>query len=297
MSPSTAFVVFPLSAAVLFSLAALALKRSSQLGVGIWQTAFVANMVCAVGYSLLWFLGGPAIDWRLLWQPAAIALCLCSGMATQFIALNRGDVSVAVPILGLKVLIVPFLTPWLVGESVRADLWFSALLSVIGVTFLNLRVGGAAAKSILPALLAGGVSAFSFAMFDVLVQKWGPTWGAGRLLPCVFWMNGLLTLAAYWWSPLDWNSVSKPAWKWLLLGGFLIGAQSLLFVGCLAIYGGAVTANIVYAARGLLSVILIWTIGHWFSSAESSLGPRVLGCRLVGAAFLLAAILFTILRR
>ncbi len=58
-------------------------------------------------------------------------------MTTQFIALEKGDVSIAVPVLGLKVIFVALLTPLLSGESVGFGLWIAAILSVAGVAILN----------------------------------------------------------------------------------------------------------------------------------------------------------------
>lgn len=296
ISPSTALVLFPAISAVLFALAAIVLKRSSQLGVDMWQTAFMANMSGAACYSLLWFVGGPPLQIELWWQPALIALCLFGGMACQFLALSRGDVSVAVPVMGVKILIVAYLTPLLVGEPVRSRLWVSALLSVVGVALLNWRGGGAVHRSIKTAIIAGCAAAVCFGTFDILVQKWGRSWGAGRLLPCVFWMNAVLTLGCIRGFRTPLRSLSRQAWKWLLAGALLVSVQSILFVGCLAVYGGATMANIIYSARGLISVLLIWTVGHLFNSTESALGPRVLFFRLLGAIFMLAAILLVVIQ-
>lgn len=296
MSPATALIVLPLCAASLFALAALAVKRAGHLGAGVWQTAFVANMIGVVCYSFLWLLGGPPVQIELLWQPALIALCLFCGMLSQFIAMDRGDISVAVPVMGLKVILVACMTPLLVGEAVRPILFLSALLSVIGVTLLNYRGGKVSSRSVRPAIVAGACAATCFALFDVLVAKWGPTWGAWRLLPCVFWINGVLSLGciAGFHKPL--TSLPREAWQWLLPGTFLISLQSILFVGCLAVYGKATSANIIYSSRGLISVLLVVLIGHWFSSVERNHGARVLGFRLLGAALMLAAIVLAVIK-
>jgi hypothetical protein len=74
-----ALILFPLSAALLYSLGALVLKRSNDLGVGVWRTTFVVNVLVALCFSVLWTLGGPPINPELLWQPALIALCLFGG--------------------------------------------------------------------------------------------------------------------------------------------------------------------------------------------------------------------------
>ena len=53
--------------------------------------------------------------------------------------------------------------------------------------------------------------------------------------------------------------------------------------------------NIVFSARGLFSVVLVWAVGHWFASEERHLEPRVLRARLAGAALMIGAIALVLL--
>jgi drug/metabolite transporter (DMT)-like permease len=178
VSPAFATTLFPLIAALLYAFGALVLKRSSDLGVGLYRTTFVANLIVAGLFSFLWLLGGPPVERDMLWQPGVIAMCLFVGQLSQFLALEKGDVSVAVPVFGLKVILVAFFTPILIGEAVSLKLWIAAFLSVLGITFLN-RKDAETAANLLITFVAGGIGAVAFAVFDVLVQKWGPYWGAG----------------------------------------------------------------------------------------------------------------------
>lgn len=296
MPASTATVVFPLIAALIYVFSALLLKRSSELGVGIWRTTFVANMVAAAFFSALWLLGGPPVRVEDLWQPGAIALCLLAGQLSQFLAIEKGDVSVAVPVFGLKVVLVAFFTPLVIGDAVGAKLWCAACLSVLGITLLNRKDEGRSPTNIGITLVAGGLGAVCFAMFDVLVQKWGPGWGVGRLLPMIFWMNGVLSFALVPMFKAPLRAVPRGAWPWLLMGSALLSTQSIIFVSTLAIHGKATAANVVYASRGLLSVALVWLIGHWFANQEQFLGARVLRWRMIGAALMLAAIVLVVSR-
>jgi uncharacterized membrane protein YuzA (DUF378 family) len=74
----------------------------------------------------------------------------------------------------------------------------------------------------------------------------------------------------------------------------LLGLQSITFVCTLAIFGKATTANIVYASRGLLSVILVWMIGHWFKNSEQHLAPAVMRWRMAGALMMMSAIVMVV---
>ncbi len=296
MPASTALIVFPLLAAFVFTISAMLLKRASAFGSGLWRTAFVSNVTGAAIFSILLFLGGPPVRVGMLWQPLCIALCLFAGLIGQFLALEKGDVSVAVPVLGLKVVAVALLTPLLTSEHTDARLWAAVLLSAVGIAVLNRKQDGRRPHNVGITLLSAGFAAASFALFDVLVQKWGPVWGVGRLLPIVFAMNGLLSLALIpkFREPL--TALPRQAWKWLVPAACLLAVQSILFIGTLAMWGKATIANVIYSSRGLLSVVAVWLVGHWFSNSEQGLGKRTLAWRLAGAALMLAAIVLVVTR-
>ena len=296
MPPSAAVVVLPLAAAVLFTFSALALKRSAELGAGLWRTAFVSNVTSAILFGGLVFLGGPPVRADLLWQPACVAACLFAGLLAQVLALDRGDVSVTVPVLGLKVVLVALLTPLLTSDSVDARTWLAALVCVAGIAVFNRTPDGHRPRNVGITLVSAGGAAASFALFDVLVQRWGPAWGAGRLLPIVYAINAVFSLALLATLPAPLSALPARAWKWLVPGTVLLGLQAILFVGTLAVYGQATTANVVYASRGLMSVALVWLVGHHFANDERSLGPRVLAWRLFGAGLMLVAIVLVTTR-
>lgn len=296
MPASTALIVLPLLAAFVFTISALLLKRASDLGAGLWRTAFVSNVAAALLFSALLPFGGPPVRMAMLWQPACIALCLFVGLLSQFLALEKGDVSAAVPVLGLKVVAVALLTPLLTDDRTDARLWAAVVLSAAGIAVLNRKQDGRRPHNVGITLLAAGIAAASFATFDVLVQKWGPAWGIGRLLPIVYAMNGLFSFALIpkFRAPL--STLPLATWKWLLPAACTLAVQAILFVGTLAVYGRAIIANVIYSARGLLSVVAVWLVGHWFSNMEQALGRRTLAWRLLGAALMLGAIVLVVMR-
>lgn len=294
--PDTATIVFPVIAALVYVFAALSLKRSNEMGVGLWRTTFVANQVAALLFSSLWLLGGREVSPALLWQPVVIALCLFAGQILQFLALDQGDISVAVPVFGLKVVLVAFITPFLTGDSVGLRLWAAAVLSVLGLTFFNRKDEGKPVRNLGVTLVAGGLGAVCFALFDVLVSKWGPYWGAGRLLPVIFWINGVFSFSLIRMFKQPLRAVPRLAWPWLLLGAALLSTQSILFVTTLARHGQPTTANILYSSRGLLTVAAVWMLGHWLGIQERHVGAKVMRWRLVGALLMMSAIALVVTR-
>lgn len=280
--------LLPLLAALVYVVGALLAKRASEFGVGIWRTAFIANFISAALFALLLPFGG-TVHANLLWQPALVAVFYLLGQFLNFLALQHGDVSVATPVMGLKIILVAGFTTLLLTSNVSVKLWIAAGLSSVAIALLN-RADGTPHHHVGRTILYAGSSATMFAVFDVLVQKWSPAWGLGRFLPVMLGFTALFSLVfvPFFHAPL--REVPRVAWPWLLGGCGFIGLQSLIFVSAIAQFGSATTANVIYSSRGLWSVVAVWAIGHWFANREQHLGAAVLRWRLAGAVLMMAAI-------
>jgi drug/metabolite transporter (DMT)-like permease len=187
-------LLLPLSSALLYVVGALLVKRSAEPGVGVWRTAFVSNLIAAALFQPLLLLGG---DWQPLsrwWQPAVVAVFFLLGQVFNFVALTRGDVSLATPVLGVKIILVALFTTLLLAGGIGTKLWLAAGLSTGAIALLNLG-GGGRHHHVGRTIVAAALSAASFALFDVLVQKWAPPWGAGRFLPVMLWFVAALAFA------------------------------------------------------------------------------------------------------
>jgi drug/metabolite transporter (DMT)-like permease len=282
-------LLLPLLAALLYVVGVMLAKRSADLGVGVWRTAFVSNLVAALAFQPLLGLGGtwqPLARW---WQPAVVAVFFILGQTFTFVSLTRGDVSVATPVLGVKIILVALFTTLLRAGGVGGRLWVAAALSTLAIALLNFQ-GGGRHHRVGSTIVAAVMAAASFALFDVLVQKWAPPWGVGRFLPVMLWF---VVLLAFGFVPLfraPLRDIRREAWPWLLGGCGFIALQSVIFVSCLAKFGNATAANVIYSSRGLWSIVAVWLVGHWFHNAEQHLPPRVLLGRLAGAVLMFTAI-------
>lgn len=290
-------LLMPFAASLIYVFGALFLKEASSRGAGLWRTAAITNGICALVFAALWFLGGTLPEGAAWSQPAIAAALFVGGQMMGFFALHYGDVSVATPVMGIKVVLVAFFVTAILGERVPPAVWIAAALSSAGIVLLSRGGQGPSAGRSGPAIAFGGLAAATFALFDVLVQKWAPAWGAGRFLPAMMafvalFSSGLLILSYH-----RKEKVPPGAWRPLLLGGFFIAVQGLLLITALALYSKATRINVVYSARGLWSVAAVWWVGHWFGNSERDRGPAVLRARLAGAALLLAAIVLVVVSR
>ncbi|HZE99778.1 MAG TPA: EamA family transporter [Planctomycetota bacterium] len=291
-----AFLLMPFAASMIYVVGALFLKDAGMRGVGVWRITIVTNVIIGVVFSTLWPLGGRLPGPAGYLQPALTALLFVAGQVFGFVALQRGDVSVATPVLGIKVVLVAIFVTLLIGERIGATVWIAAVLSSAGILFLS-RGSPAAAGRAAPAIVFGTLAAAAFALFDVLVQKWAPAWGAGRFLPVLMGFVAVYSLLLLGLGRRRLGGIPPGAWRPLLLGGTAIAVQGLLLITSLALYSRATRINVVYSGRGLWSVLAVWAVGPWFGNREREQGAAVFRARLAGAGLLLAAIVLVVLAR
>ncbi len=276
-------------AAFLYALGALLLKSTGTQGVDVWRITFVSNIATSVALACLWGFGGRIPSLPHLWQPAVVALLFIGGQIAATVALTRGDVSVATPMLGVKILMVAFFTWLLLREPLPARVWLSAGLATVAVAFLGISRDRAGMHR---AVFTAGctlIAAACYACFDVLVQRWSPAWGVGRFPPLVGIFAAVYSLMLVPRFPQPLRSLPAAAWPYLSAGSALIGLQGLLIISTIAHWGCAAAANVVYSSRGLWSVLLVMALGHWLAREERALGRALLMFRLLGALLLSGA--------
>lgn len=288
-------LLIPLASAAIYVLGALTVKRAGVYGVGVWRTSFVANWVMFLVFVPWWFAQGgtvrPLADY---WQPAVTALCFLGGQVFIFLALSKGDVSITTPVMGSKVIIVALFSSLLRAGDVPLKWWAGAALSAAAVALLHAGEKHGQRRNVGPTVLLATASAVSYGLGDVLMQKWVPAWGTASYFPPMFLLVGLYSFAfvPFFSAPL--RALSGEAWRWVGSGALLMAINNAGIVLTLGIWGGATAVNIVYSVRGLMSVVAVWAIGHWFASTEQHLEPRVFRFRLIGAALLVAAIVLVL---
>jgi len=289
------YLLIPLACALLYVLSALALKRAADLGVGALRTAFVANWSVCLVFVPVWFLAGcPVMPLKLYWQPAVVALLFLSGQALIFLALKKGDVTVTTPVMGAKVIMVALFTSLLRAGDVPLNWWLGAGLSAAAVLLLHLGGKHGNQRQVRLTIFVTSLSAASYALSDVLVQKWSPAWGFAAFAPAMFAGVGLYSLALIPFFSAPLRTMPGQVWRWVGFGCLLLTLNNAGVVFAIGHWGGATAVNIIYSVRGLFSVGVVWAVGHWFHNREQHLEPRVLRSRLIGAVLMLAAIVLVL---
>lgn len=290
---SSGALLLPLLAAFGYACGAIAVKRSLGAGAPGSLVNIGCNVVMALFFQILWFFPGRMPGPLLLMEPVACGILFFIGQLCTFRALDSGDVSIAVPMLGLKVLLVALFSVFLIGKSLPASWWIASVFASAGVALISYSPGGSHRR--LAATIGWSFAAAAvFALTDVLVQYWVPGIGYTRFAPVMFGTMGAATVmhlpALFKGGFCQDARCPAPALSWLTAGALLLGIQSLGMYSAIGLYGSAAMTNILYGSRSLWSVLLVWVPGSLVGSLpERGSRGAVMGRRLAGALMLFAA--------
>ncbi|WP_231617487.1 DMT family transporter [Novipirellula aureliae] len=285
-------LLLPFAASILFVCGLIFIKRASELDVGPATILFFSNMMSTLLFSCFWLLGGPGQPIELIWQPIALACLYMMGLVFTFASVQAGDVSIATPIFGTKVIFVTLLLTFATSESVTSVVRYAAFMATMGIVLIQWTGRGNRRRMILTIVLALS-AAISFASFDVLVQAWSPSWGIGRILPPLYWSVGLISLGLIPWVDWDRMKISKVR-RAVLPGTLLVSTQAVCIILAVALFGDAARVNVVYALRGLWGVTLAWAAAKIWGGAEADLPKSIMIKRVIGACLLTAAVILVV---
>ena len=284
------FLLYPLLAAIVYAIGSLLLKRALTQGVGAWRMTFVCNLLLAAMAAPLFLLSAPPTPEALWYQPLVAGVAFFLGQVFTFLAINKGDVSVATPVLGTKVIFVALFTVLLIHLPIPWTLWAAALLTTAALAVLGSGTKNGEHHKFFSTLVYAGISALSFSLTDVVTQKWSPAWGGAGFSARFLAVCGFLSFALIPFFNGRLRDVSKSTWLWFGSGAFCLASQGLLLYIVLGRYGHATEINVIYNSRGLWTVLLVWFVGGWFANQERAEGGGAMVRRLIGSLLILAAI-------
>lgn len=289
-----ALLALPAVAAVGYVVAMLFLKRAITAGCSQAQVNLAANLAPGLLFQAFWLHAAP-IDWSRLWMPVVAATTFLCGQIFTFRALRAGEVSVATPLLGTKVIFTAAFSAVVFGQALAPQWWAGAVASTLGVilvtgaTWRTLR-----ARLLQPDALYSFAAAATFAFTDVLVGRWAKPFGPTGFVAVMF---GLVAVASFFVFPPGRRTLSAPpgAWVPLALGAVVLGLQALGMFFALAMHESATVVNVVYSSRAMWSVVLAWLLARWLQGEERRDPAATLRRRLLGSALIFAAVVVVLL--
>ncbi len=287
--------LLPLLAAVAFAIGSMVYKRAFQEGAGLAHVAVLNNVLLAILFLPLLALETQPISWSNWHHPALTALAFAIGHLLSVTSLRIGDVTVATPLLGSKVIFVAAIGWVVFGTALSPFQWLAAGLATVGVIAMGLTDLRRSGKSGLTTLTALGC-ALAFAFTDTMIQAWGGGFGVWSFLSLQFLALGGLSLGLLPLFGVASLHAPRGAWRWIFAGVIFSALQAILITATIAIWKDAAGANVLYATRGLWSIALVWWAGHWVKNTErSTTGGRQMLARLAGAILILGGVALTLM--
>lgn len=292
--------LLPVGAGLGYALGALAIQRALVAGVSGGVVNLLCNMTMAILFQLLWLMPSmevahpTSVSWHfLLIYPACCGFLFFLGQIFTFRAIASGDISVSTPLLGTKVILVAFLSVFLLNKTLSLSWWGSCAMASIGIALISYVPGGSHRRMMEAVCWSLGAAAI-FALTDVLVQCWVPAVGYTRFAPVMFGTTGVLSLCylpGFIRKKYDGGVwIPAQALPWLLSGAALLSIQSLGMYSAIGLFGNATLTNILYGSRCLWSVLLVWFAGMFLAGwPRGDHGTPVMMRRLTGAILLLGA--------
>ena len=288
------YLVLPLLAAVMYALSVACFKRAAAEGAGVARTSFVSNIMMCLIFLPMLAMGDKPIDWALVHQPIIVGLFFFSGQMVTFIAIRTGDVSLITPLLGTKVIFVA-ICAWLINRTeLGVEMWIAAVLTWLAVIMLGMSDRKPGRRLSLTSFYAL-ISALLFALCDSFFQEWADGIGGFPFIGLLFLTMGVSSvfLVPLFREPL--NTLPKPAWKWIWIGGAFASLQALFMATAIGFFHDATGVNVIYSSRGLWALAVVWFVGHWFGNVEKHVTPpRAMLWRLGGTILTTIAILLTV---
>jgi len=287
--PDKAYLLMPGAAGILYTVSQFWLKRAFELGVGPWRSAFIANWASALIFMPLAFLWPDGSFWTG-WGPAiGASAALFAGQLLAFLAIERGDVSVVAPMMGTKVVGVVLLSVLFFHQGFGSDVWIAAILTSVAVAMLQWAPPHDRHR-VLRTVLLSGAAAMSFALCDVIIQRWCRdagffVYGAKLYMLCALFSFGLIP---FFHGRL--KDIRKDSFILLGMGVGALCVQGFLMYASIGYFQDAAGSNIVYNLRGIWSILLIQFLSQHFKTDEGSAGRAVMTRRFVGAALMVASV-------
>ncbi|MCO6458093.1 MAG: DMT family transporter [Pirellulaceae bacterium] len=287
----------PLGSSVLVIFGLLLLKRAQDRGVSPWTAMILLSWTSAGIFSLLTLLGGTMQPLSLWWQPAVIGALFMAGQFFTFLAVKLGDVSIAAPVQGVKVLLVPAASLLIVSELPPPRIWIAACIALAGIVCVQWNDATVNRSRVVISVGFALLGSVSMTALDLLIQRWAPAWGAGYFLPLAFASAALFSLAFLPLADAPRRLAPPGILIPLVAGAVLMSVQAIGMTFTLAQFGDASRVNIVYSLRGLWGVGLTWLLLCLLPAAHHRPSQRVMAMRLLGAVLIAISVLLSLTSR
>ncbi len=289
------YAIFALVAAVCIS--AYAIITKIMLRYRLCSAAYVAfatGAASAIPAAIGLTLTSPGLP-REVALPLAIATVAGFGaLYGAARAVQEGDPSTVVPVMGLKIPIVAVMSIYLLGETHPWQIYLAAGMACAGVILFGIgpqqKAQGGHGYHPVVGILWAVASATLYAMADIYVRRCIVFITPVTAAMWNYTFIGLLCLVALWQPTFRQYRVTLTDLALLMLNGVFLLAAVMAFFTSIGLAGGVTSPNIVFATRGFITLAAGFVLGKLFKTPIERQPGIIYILRVVGALTLFAAI-------
>lgn len=291
----------PLLAALVYSIGVAVIRGSSRGGMSVGLQLATSNLIAAgLLLSILAVagrLGYPDVaagaqDW--FWPVLAAGTFFLGQVLTMW-ALKVGDSSIQTPLMGTKAIFVALFAALVFGVSQEPAMWVAVVCAAIAVFVMGFR--NKTAVGVAPVVLSLA-AALVFGLTDAVTGLKSALVGRDAFLSTMMSVVVVLSLPVLVVGIRHRRRSGRAkgdATRAMLIGSALIAAQFTVMILVISSFGNPSQANVLYATRGLWSVVLLFVLNRTGRGRHmEEAGPALIVRRLVAALLLVVAVVFVV---
>ena len=287
-------ILFPIFAAGLYCVSVMLAKYASRSGTFSGTSVLVMNNILSgLVFIPTIFFEETMPNWSLVWQPLS-ASCFCAiGNIATFVCAERGEVSLMTPIMGIKIMFVILFARILLDTNMPHTITIAGAICCLAVFIMGWSKNSLRTKKLGITLLLSFTACISYAMCDVIMQKYAPNFSRNAMLSLT---SVAMPLSIIPFLPRFFKDVSHSSKATLAISGMSAGLMIMeMYLMFLSIVGdvGAALCNILYNTRGIMSVVLMFVVGKFVVDMKELSKASALQ-RIVGATMILIAVIIVI---
>jgi len=268
--------------------------RVCDSGLITWGIGMMAGLIS----GLFLVIRGVAFPSQAVWHllGTVIAVQLARWLTNR--AIQEGDLSTVVPLMGVKIPMAAAMAFVLLGESHGLNVYAAVALACGGVALFGIgrperAQGGHDAHPVVPILFACGGAA-SFALSDQFTKLGLDRSSVVQFVTWAVTVRGVLCAAMFVRPKYRKYRIAGKDWALFAAGGALTVAVIACLATAFRLADGVAVVNVLLGARGLFGLLLGATLGKLLSVPIERQPARIYVLRSLGMLMLLAAVLMAL---
>lgn len=253
-----------------------------------------ASVIQAIATPLIWIFVRPEFPPSAGWIPLLISCCTCvAAYLFLYLALNSGDASSVMPIMGSKVIFSGLLAIPMLGETHSFQVYIAAVLVAISIGALSFSPSrDGKSKFPLKPIVLMTICSLIFGFTDIYIKRALVFVDSFSFMVYYNFIVGVLSLCVI---PYLMKKKVSLVLKGMdlqisIFSAVSLAAATLLFVVMFELSSGVVIPNILHSTRGIFIVVISAVLTHRGSRILETQSKSVYMLRLAASVLIIISI-------